>query len=110
MAVDEFSFKAVGVSFHPDYPENLLRLRETLGLAGGAGEASLIREPDNEHDPNAVAIFVGGTVVGHAPRAVAQFVGPMLDDGTLVRATATVLIDPDHEDRPGLLVECERVT
>lgn len=106
---DEFSFKAVGVSFHPDYPENLHRLRDEFGFAGGDGEVSLIREPDNEYDPNAIAVFANGEVVGHVPKTVAQFVGPMIDDGARFRAGASVLIDPDHEDRPGLLVECERV-
>lgn len=104
----KFSFKAAGVSFAARYPDNLLALRDEWGSAGGIGEVSLIREPDNEYDANAIALLAAGEVVGHVPRNVAQFVAPMIDGGERLRASASVLVNPEHEDRPGLLRQVER--
>lgn len=106
-----FSVKVVGVSFHPDYPENLHRLRALGGgEAGGEVEGSLIREPDNPHDPNAVAVFMGGSVIGHVPAFLAERLGPEIDAGARFAVdTAAVLVNPDHPDRPGLEIFCVRI-
>lgn len=107
MISGRFQVKAVGVSFAPDSPTNLLDL--ALPLADASTEASLIREADNPHDPNAVAVLVAGGIVGHLPATIAARVGPEIDAGSRWRAAYEVLIDPDHPDRPGLLLMCERV-
>ncbi len=108
MVASRFEIKAVGVTFHDGYPDNLYALRERF--AHGKGEASLIREPDNEYDKNAVAVLAGGEIIGHLPGWFAQKIAPEIDSGTRYRVVdASVLVDPDHEDRPGLLLECERV-
>lgn len=109
MTPDKFSFKAVGVSFADRYPCNLHDLQADWDTSQGVGEVSLIREPDNEYDAQAVAVLAGGEIVGHVPREVAQFVGPMIDAGSRLRARGEVLVNPDHPDRPGLLVEVETV-
>ena len=39
----------------------------------------LVREPSNEHDPNAVAVYGRGRKVGHLSRAKAKALAPLLD-------------------------------
>lgn len=108
MVARRFFVKVRGVSFHPGYPQSLYALRERLAKA--EGEASLIREPENPHDPNAVAVLAGGDIIGHVPAGLAERLGPEIDRGTLYRVvSADVLVNPEHEDKPGLLIECERV-
>ena len=51
----------------------------------------LEREPDNEHDSNAVAVYAavegkGSYHMGYLPRTVAAFVAPLLDAGKAVGA------------------------
>ncbi len=92
----------VGVSFHPDYPESLHRLEH----GGPRREGSLIRERDNEHDPNAIAVLIEGSVVGHLPRLVAARYAPEIDSGARYRVTDyAVQVNWEHPDRPGLDIE-----
>jgi hypothetical protein len=102
-----FRCRVVGVSFAEDYPDCLYRLRET---EPGFREGSFIREPDNEHDPNAIALLCGGRKVGHLPRLVAKRYAPEIDAGArYVVSDYDVLIDQDHDDRPGLVIEAVKV-
>jgi hypothetical protein len=41
----------------------------------------LRRDPENEHDPNAIAVHAGGSQVGWVPREVAAELAPELDEG-----------------------------
>ena len=41
----------------------------------------LRRQPDNEHDPNAIAVHAGDAQVGWVPREVAAELAPELDEG-----------------------------
>ena len=41
----------------------------------------LRRDPDNEHDPNAIAVHAGGEQVGWVPRELAEELAPQLDAG-----------------------------
>ena len=41
----------------------------------------LRRQPDNEHDPNAIAVHAGGPQVGWVPREVAAELARELDEG-----------------------------
>lgn len=47
----------------------------------GIGEASLVREPDNPFDANAVAVHVGGSCVGHFNKQMAAGLARNLDSG-----------------------------
>lgn len=40
-------------------------------------QATLVPEPDNPYDPNAVAIYIDGRKVGHLPRPAAQAFAPV---------------------------------
>ena len=42
----------------------------------------LRRDPDNEHDPNAIAVLAGGAQVGWVPRELAAELAPELDAGS----------------------------
>lgn len=121
-----FTAKVVGVTFAEGYPDNLEKLKETADLRwlltpgefGTPDEAAeplpalLCREPDNEHDPAAVAIHIPSGIgkVGHLPRALAARLAPELDAGQEWGCTVEqVWIHPDHMDRPGITVECRRI-
>ncbi|MGO2751775.1 MAG: HIRAN domain-containing protein [Pseudoclavibacter sp.] len=45
------------------------------------GSATLVREPDNEHDPFAVAVLSRGVKVGYVPKMMARRVAKRLDHG-----------------------------
>lgn len=113
MAVpDRFEVKVVGLSFRPGYPDNVLALAEAFAALppGAAGEATLVRDVDNAHDANAVAILAAGAHVGYLPAALAAKVAPEIDAGTRFLVTgAEVLIHPEHPERPGLLVQVQRI-
>jgi hypothetical protein len=116
--------KIVGLTFHDDYPANLLRLADSMGLdVDGESERGdrdewreshtvvLMREPDNRYDPNAIAVHIPALdqQVGHIPRKTAEILAPMMDDDVPLVAWVTwVRIDPDHTDRPGLDIAIER--
>jgi HIRAN domain len=40
-------------------------------------QATLVPEPDNPYDPNAVAVYIAGRKVGHLPRPAAQAFAPV---------------------------------
>lgn len=43
-------------------------------------EAQLVAEPENEHDPDAVRVEIGGAKVGYLPRALAAAWTPRLSE------------------------------
>ena len=45
-----------------------------------------IREPDNPHDPNAIALWTPTDQVGHVPAVLAAELAPMVDAGNAVWA------------------------
>lgn len=49
------------------------------GTTRGRGDVTLVRQPENVHDPNAVAVFHGGRQIGHLPRDRAALVAPLFD-------------------------------
>lgn len=129
-----FSAKVVGVSFVDTYPRNLYALAEMTNRAGVGGPGGdmtelharqdrggerpavvLRRNPDNEYDTNAIEVHVPSLgdlgFIGHLTRPIATRMAPEMDDGIKWLAhVESVLIDPDHEDRPGISIRCERHT
>lgn len=106
--VGKFSTSVVGVSFVDGYPDNLLRIDATMRSVSVEPEVKLVRNPANKYDPNAIEVHVDGIgMVGHLTRPIAARLAPALDAGdTFYAHVEAVLIDPDHPDRPGLLIEC----
>lgn len=119
-------FKVVGMTFVSGYPSNLHALDGLLteressvgwdGLGSRTGlPVALIRNPDNEFDANAVEVHVPALgrrrgMVGHVPADLAAKLSPSLDRGDVWEAwLERVLVNPEHPDRPGILVVMECV-
>jgi hypothetical protein len=78
-----------------DAPELAARGLRVAGVAGARFQAAALeseaaapgrplelrRDPDNEHDPNAIAVLAGGVQVGWVPRELAAELAPELDAG-----------------------------
>lgn len=73
----------------------------------------LKRNPDNQYDSNAVEVHVPALgehgMIGHMERPLAARLAPDMDSGgRWVAGIEAVLVDPDHEDRPGISITCTR--
>lgn len=81
MAVDprqvNKSFTLMGSSFLPGAGAAIDKLRPNQGL-------SLKREPDNEHDKNAIKVWWGNRALGYVPRQLAAEIAPLMDAGVAV--------------------------
>lgn len=66
-------FKVSGVTFGDR--QDVMR---KLYKEGPVHKGSLVREPDNEHDPNAVMVQVGGKPIGYVPREASGDIGEII--------------------------------
>ncbi len=64
---------------------------------------ALVREPDNEHDEDAIAVHLDGQRVGYIPRQHNTVLARLLDAGKCMRARVVSVVDP--EDGPWLDAE-----
>jgi hypothetical protein len=107
-----WSLRIKGCSFSPEYPDNLYRVQAALVTmeAPTPIRANLEREPDNPHDPNAIAVSISGVgAIGHVPAWQASRLAPELDAGVVWSATVdNVLAHPDHPLNPAITVTFER--
>jgi len=98
-----FTAKLVGASFVDEYPQNILACEfvddPTL---------ELVHNPDNEFDSNAIEVRREGRMLGHLPRAAAARVAAEIGEHEWTASIVEVLINPEHQDKPGLLIRCER--
>ncbi len=69
----------VGTKFHPAGSN-------ALSDAAQGEMVALVREPDNEFDPNAVAVHINGHKCGFVPRAQAERLAAGMDAGKPVTA------------------------
>lgn len=83
----------VGARFHPGAADALRHLDQRWdmistgrGLAKVKDRLTLKREPDNAHDPNAVAVYWLDRMLGYLPRQDAKVVARVMDNGIEVRA------------------------
>lgn len=71
--------KVVGVTY--DGIQSILpRLHAGMPL-------KLVREPSNQYDKNAVAVWCNGKKIGHLSRDLAADIAPLMDSGTAVDGT-----------------------
>lgn len=113
-----FDVKVVGVSFTAGYPDNLYALDEAwthrLLDADEPLPVILVRNPENEYDANAIEVHVPSLgeewgMIGHLTRPIAARMAPEMDaGGRFVAEVVSVLIDPDHPDRPGISIHVDR--
>ncbi len=92
-------FELHGESFHRDYIETLL---SKYGRAKFV--TVLVAEPDNPYDPNAVAVYVDGGLVGRLPKDVAPDWHPAIAaaaaEGFVVAGTGSIF--GGTPDKPSL--------
>ena len=100
----QFSVRTRGVSAMPGYPSTLYALAGRGAMTGQKPRLGLVREPDNAHDPNAVAVVDdSGTHIAYLPRDIAARVAPGMDAGTTCEvADWEVKVQSGHENQPGL--------
>lgn len=79
----EFNTKVVGVSFEG-------RQDVVAGLRVGA-ELTLVRQPENPYDPNAIAIFCGNLQLGYLRKEIARHLAPQIDAGARYAAKISTL-------------------
>jgi hypothetical protein len=72
----------VGQKFYQLASKLVPRLKQGQRIA-------LQREPTNQYDANAIAVFILGNKVGHLSRGVAENLAPMMDAGVAIIATKT---------------------
>ncbi len=77
-----FDTAIVGVRFYQGAAELLSELSPDGGRIPGL--LTLVREPDNNYDKNAIAVHLDGKKVGHIPAPQAKILAPMLDAGRKV--------------------------
>lgn len=121
---NSFTTRVVGVTFCEGYPENMGRLdlivrRHLLDpQMRSAGmepiPAVLIRNPDNDHDVNAVEVHVPALgeqgKIGHVQANTAQLLAPLMDDDVRYQAWVVEVVTSENApDRPGIQVRIERV-
>lgn len=103
--------RVVGVTFAPEYPDSLHALNDFWAMRSLHNEnmeevaAVLVRNPLNEHDPNAIEVHVPAIthVIGHIPAQMAQWMAPKLDAGERWHVSVdSVVIHPDHPERPAI--------
>ncbi len=108
--------EVAGESFHSQ-PLQRLFGRATAKHREVQTVATLVPEPDNKHDPAAVAVRIDGETVGYLPREIAGAYGAMLAE---LRGRARVaqvacrvwggMVTDYDTNRAGRLVEKERFT
>jgi hypothetical protein len=108
----DFTVKVVGVTKQDGYPDNILSLQEGQKI-------TLVRNPDNEYDSNAIEVHCGVyNRLGHIPAkppapgkpGLAARLAPLLDAGERWGACVdAVLISDANPDQPGLSIRCWRV-
>jgi len=105
---EEFVTKVVGVSFNPDYPANIWSLSTDPFLMNTL--CNLVREPQNEHDPNSIRVDIGGKPVGHIPRLIAIIIAPRMDKGeTWLAQIAGINVSPENTNQPGVKLKIWRL-
>lgn len=76
---EELLLKVVGGSYRSSKAKELLREGERDALTY---DFMLEREPSNEHDENAICVFLGPCKVGYIDRANASLLAPLMDAGS----------------------------
>ena len=82
----------VGAKYHNGAHDRLLAAKD-------GHPVSLVRDPQNKYDPNAIRCEIDGQMCGHVPATQAKSLAPDIDAGKAVTATLS--------DYNGLKIEVE---
>jgi hypothetical protein len=75
------------------------------------GSYALIREPDNPHDPNAIAVSLGGLWhMGYVPKYIVKDLAPLMDEGRTFLAMFVRRNEHPTEELIGLTVKIVETT
>jgi hypothetical protein len=97
--------RVVGVTFHKSYPKIAYWLADLPRKA----KARLVREPDNQYDPNAIGVWVGKHQLGHIDRYMARKLAPEMDRGNTWRVRVDrIEVHPDSPENPAIWLHMER--
>jgi len=99
MAVEKRQVSIVGSSFYPGASNWIARLKP-------GQELRVVREPDNQYDGNAIAVYIFQQKLGHLPRGFAAEVAPLIDKG--FKCAATKSKDPRFAGTGVLVLEWEK--
>lgn len=104
---EEFRTKVVGISFSDGYPNNVFALAKDAALMNSP--CTLVREPDNQHDNNAIRIEINGSSIGHIPRLIAIALAPRIDRGeTWLASVHSIIVSNENANQPGLKINVWR--
>lgn len=105
-----FETSAVGVSFQPTYPDNLLVIARITN-DGGVVHYALAPDPTNAVDPLAVHVVCTdtGEVLGHLPKALGNRLSPLLDTEEWDVVDGWVTVSGRDPSKPGLRLKVRRV-
>ncbi|MBV8723676.1 MAG: DEAD/DEAH box helicase [Candidatus Eremiobacteraeota bacterium] len=95
----QFYTKLAGVSFEG-------RQDVIAGLPGGA-PLELRRQPENEYDANAIAVYYGALQLGFIKKGIARHIAPLIDEGERYNASVASITGGD-EKHLGVNVFVER--
>lgn len=86
--------------------------QENIKLFGckDVGSFAMVREPDNEHDTNAIRVELGGKYLGYIPRHIAYKVAPQMDSGKRFIAMFVSRNESPFHDTVGLTVKIVETT
>jgi single-stranded-DNA-specific exonuclease len=77
------------------------------GLSEGA-QLELVREPENVHDPNAIAVYYGKLQLGYLRRQIAQRLAPNIDGGDRYSAEVGSLTGGGPDKHSGVNLRVKR--
>ncbi len=102
----------VGVTFIDGYPANIKALAKAHA-AGTELAVTLVRNPKNVHDANAIEVHVphlgDKAMIGHVAKVDAAKLAPLLDAGTeFVASVYGVRVAAGKQDQPGIDIAISR--
>lgn len=107
MMPEQFLTKVVGVSFAPDYPNNIYAIAKNVVSANAP--CTLVREPDNEFDSNAIRVDVEGNCIGHIPKLISMVLAPKMDNGERwIASVHSIVVSSENVNQPGLKINVWR--
>ena len=104
MLASPFEMAVAGVTFRPDYPQNIFKIAKLQVHSPVPVLAVLQREPENEMDGNAIKVLINNEHVGYVPAWAAKHLSPELDEGAKRwRAIVEkIVVSPENTEQPGL--------